>query len=106
MKKLLIVGATCLASGFAAGMNTGRVYYGHTHIWDIDRNGLNDLDENMKQDTSERKAVMVFTEKGTYSTQSIEGYDKGGHKGFRVLGAIVDADNKILYGNVDKVNVS
>ena len=83
MKLLLIIIVIWVVS-----FNVTLQLYGHKHIWDLDRSGLNELDKVMKSDTSDRLGLIVVTEKSWYITQSIDNK-------YKFIWAIVNQDGKI-----------
>lgn len=81
--------------GFSLGLNQGIYFYGHRHIWPVDRNGLNHLDREMAKDKSQRLGMFVITENSFYGTQSIAQEEA------KIFGGFIDKNGQVFGGNVN-----
>lgn len=74
---------------YVLGIFSGNAITRHFEIknlWDIDRNGLSDLNMGMAKDKTQRLGLAVITEKATYAIQSIDSREYQMFAGFKKVG--------------------
>ncbi len=63
-----VAGAFILGSILGFNFGTGQ----YSNLWDMDRNGLKDLNNYMADDDTQRLGIAIITEQQTYTTQSVD----------------------------------
>lgn len=79
-----------LLIGLIAGYNIGIKSTEYKYVWEPERNGLTQLNNIMKNDKTERLAIVTITQQGIYSVQNLQ------QEKFRPFGGIMTQTGEVV----------